>query len=72
MNRATVSFNQLPQDLRKLNEIGAFKVDLKNWRITSCENFRGKLFTMEKFYHYSGGSLSPAKNSSNTVPSSIE
>ena len=37
MNRATVSFNQLPQDLRKKKEIGAFKVELKKWIL---ENYK--------------------------------
>ena len=35
MNRATVSFNQLPQDLRKIKEIWAFKVALKQWILES-------------------------------------
>ena len=31
MNRATVSYNKIPQNLRKISKIDAFKVQLKQW-----------------------------------------
>ena len=31
MNRATVCFNQLPPDLRKVEKLESFKIKLKKW-----------------------------------------
>ena len=31
MNRATVSYNKIPPNLRKISKIDAFKVQLKQW-----------------------------------------
>ena len=35
MNRATVSFNQLPASLRQTQKIEAFKKKLKGWVLTN-------------------------------------
>ena len=37
MNRATLNFNQLPTDLRKIQKCETFKLKLKKWVIENCE-----------------------------------
>ena len=37
MHRGTVSYNQLPTDLRKINRLEDFKSKLKNWVVENCK-----------------------------------
>ena len=36
LNRATVSYNNLPQELRKIPKLEEFKVQLKTWVLSNC------------------------------------
>ena len=37
MNRATVSYNNLPQEIRKSTKLETFKIKLKEWVLENCK-----------------------------------
>ena len=53
LNRATVSFNKLPSEIRKIEKLEAFKAKLKEWVLENCMllEIHESPGTRETFYH---------------------